>query len=186
MKVWAERMEPELECGRDPEVPAGAPQTPEELGFVGRGRTHEAAVGGGDLDGLEVVDGQPEVALQAADAPTEGQPGDAGVADDAGRTNETVRLGGDIELAKERAAVRSGDAGPRIDHDTAHLGQVDDQAAVRALQPGGAVTPRLDDDLEIVLASEADRRGDLLGCRRPDDGGGSAIVVAFQSRRASS
>ena len=117
---------------------------------------------------VEVVDRQPEVPLQAADAAAERQPGDAGVADDAGRADEAVRLRGDVELAEERAAVRSGDPGPRIDLDAAHRGQVDDEAAVRTLEPGGAVTAGPDDDLEVVLASEADRRGDL---RRPSSGG---------------
>ncbi len=106
--------------------------------------------------------------LEAADSPTERQPGDAGVADDAGRADETVRLGGDVELAEERAAVRSGDPGPRVDLDAAHLGQVDDEAAVGALEPGGAVATGLDHDLEVVLASEADRRRDL---RRPSSAG---------------
>jgi hypothetical protein len=78
--------------------------------------------------------------LEAADAAAERQPGDACVADDADRADETVRLGGDIELAEERAAVRSGDPGPRVDLDSAHLGQVHDEAAVCALEPGGAVT----------------------------------------------
>ena len=121
MEVRPERLEPELERGRDPEVPAGAAQAPEELGLVGLGRADEAAVGGRDLDGGQVVDRQPEVPLQAADPAAERQAGDARVADDAGRADETVRLGGDVELAEERAAVRSGDPGPRIDLDPAHL-----------------------------------------------------------------
>ena len=168
MEVGPERVEPELEGGRDPEVPAGAAQAPEELGFVGLGRADEPAVGGDELDGGEVVDRQPEVALEAADSAAERQPGDAGVADDAGRADETVRLGGDVEFAEQRAAVRSGGPGLRIDLDPAHPGQVNDEAAVRTLEPGGAVPARLDHDLEIVLASEADGRRDL---RRLSSGG---------------
>ena len=112
MQVRAERVEPELEGGRDPEVPAGAAQAPEELGLLGLGRADEPAVGRDELDGDEVVDGEPEVPLEAAHAPTERQARDAGVADDAGRADEAVRLGGDVELAEERAAVRAGD--PRL------------------------------------------------------------------------
>ena len=114
MEVGAERLEPELERRRDPEVPAGAAQAPEELGLLGLGRADEPAVGGDELDGGQVVDREPEVALEAADSPTERQPGDAGVADDAGRADEAVRLRGDVELAEERAAVRPGGPGPRI------------------------------------------------------------------------
>ena len=176
MEVRPEWLEPELERRRDPEVPAGAAEAPEELGLVGLGRADEAAVGGRDLDGGQVVDRQPEVALQAADSPAERQPGDAGVADDADRADEAVRLGGDVELAEERAAIRSGDPGLRIDLDAAHRGQVDDEAAVGAREPGRAVAAGPDHDLEVVLAREADRRGDLRGRRRPDDDRGSPIV----------
>jgi hypothetical protein len=61
------------------------------------------------------------VALEAADSATEGQPGNAGVADDPDRTDEAVRLRGDVELAEEGAAVRAGDPGLRIDDDAAHV-----------------------------------------------------------------
>ena len=120
MEVGPERLEPELEGSRDPEVPAGAAQAPEQLGLVGLGRADEPAVGGHDLDGGQVVDREPEVPLQAADSTAERQPGDAGVADDAGRADEAVRLGGDVELAEERPAVRPGDACSRVDLDAAH------------------------------------------------------------------
>ena len=115
MKVRPERLEPELERRRDPEVPAGATQAPEELGLVGLGRAHEPAVGRDELDGGQVVDREPEVPLQAADAAAERQPGDARVADDADRADEAVRLRGDVELAEEarrRSRGRSGSAGP--------------------------------------------------------------------------
>ena len=114
MELGAERMEPELERGRDPEVPTGAAQAPEELGLLGRGRADEPAVGGDELDGGHVVDREPEVALEATDSPAERQPGDAGVADDPDRADETVCLRGDVELTEERAAVRPGRPGPRI------------------------------------------------------------------------
>ena len=135
MQVRSERLEPELEGRRDPEVPAGAAQAPEELGLVGLGRAHEPAIGGDELDGGQVVDREPEAALEAADSPTEGQPGDAGVADDPDRADEAVRLRGDVELAEEGAAVRAGDPGLRIDLDAAHVRKVDDEAAVAAGQP---------------------------------------------------
>ena len=162
VELGAERLEPELERRRDPEVPAGAAQAPEELGLLGLGRADEPAVGRDELDGRQVVDREPEVALEAADSPTERQPGDAGVADDADRADEAVRLRGDVELAEERAAVRPGGPGPRIRLDPAHRGHVDDEAAVRASEPGRAVAAGSDRDLEVVLAREADRGGDLL------------------------
>ena len=176
MEVRPERLEPELERRRDPEVPAGAAEAPEQLGLVGLGRADEAAVGGDELDRGQVVDRQPEVALETADAAAEGQPGDARVADDADRADEPVRLRGDVELAEERAAVRSGDPGLRVDLDAAHRGHVDDEPAIRPAKPGRAVAAGLDRDLEVVLAREADRRGDLLGGRRAGDDRRSPVV----------
>ena len=141
MEVGAERLESELERRRDPEVPAGATQTPEELGLLGLGRADEPAVGGDELDGGQVVDREPEMALEAADSPTERQPGDAGVADDADRADEAVRLRRDVKLAEERAAVRPGDPGPRIDLDAAHRRHVDEEAAVAPPSPAALWPP---------------------------------------------
>ena len=176
MEYRAERLEPELERRRDAEVPTGAAQAPEELGLLGLGRADETAVGRDELNSRQVVDGEPEVALEAADSPTERQPGDSGVADDADRADEAVRLRGDVELAEERAAVRPGGPGPRIRLDPAHRGHVDEESAVRAPEPGRAVAAGPDRDLEVVLAREADRGGDLLGARRAGDDRGPAIV----------
>ncbi len=176
MEVRSERLEPELECRRDPEVPPGATQAPEELRLLGLGGTHEAAVGSDELDGDEVVDRQPEVALEAADSPAEGQPGDARVADDADRADEAVRLRGDVELPKEGAAVRAGDPILRVDLDAAHVREADDEATVAAGQPGCRVAPGLDRDLEVVLARERDCRRDLLSVSRASDDRGSPVV----------
>ena len=176
MEVGSERLEPELEGRRDPEVPAGAAEAPEELRLVRLGRAYEPAVGGDELDGSEVVDREPEVALEPADSPTEGQPGDAGVADDSDRAHEAVRLRGDVELAQEGAAVRAGDAGPRIGLDAAHVRQVDDEAAVRTGEPGCGVAAGLDGDLEVVLAREGHGGRDLRRVAGASDDRRSPIV----------
>jgi hypothetical protein len=85
-------------------------------------------------------------------------------------------LRGDIELAEEGAAVRPRDPGLRVDLDPAHLGQVHEEATVGSREPRGAVTARLDHDLEVVLASELDRRRDPCGRRRAHYDGRPAIV----------
>ena len=105
MEVGSEGLELELERRDDPEVPAGAAHAPEQVRLLGLAGADEPAVGGHELDGSQVVDRQPEVPLEPTDAATERQPRDAGVADDAGRADEPVRLGRDVELAEERAAV---------------------------------------------------------------------------------
>src|SRR6185369_14241068 len=163
VEVGPEWLEAELKRRRDPEVPAGAAQSPEELWLLGFGRADEPAVGGHELDGAQVVDREPEVALEAADSPAKRQPGDAGVPNDADRTDEAVLLRCDVELAEERAAVRPGSPGPRIHLDAAHRRHVDEESAVRATQSGGAVPAGPDRDLEVVLARETDRGRDLVG-----------------------
>ena len=176
MEIRSERMEPELEGRRDPEVPAGAAHAPEQLRLLDLARPHEPAVGRDQLDRGEVVDRQAELPLQPAHAATQREPGDAGVAHDADRADEAVRLGGDVELAEERAAVRTGGSPVRVHDDSAHRGQVHDQAASAAGEPGQAVPAGPDGDLEVVVPAEADRGRNLRRVPWPDDGRGTAVV----------
>ena len=74
--------------------------------------------------------------LQPADASAERQPGDARVADDADRADETVGLRRDIELSEERTAVRPRRPRLAIDSDAAHPRQIDDEAASQLECPG--------------------------------------------------
>ena len=187
MQLRAERMEAELERGDDPEVPAGTADAPEQVRLLGLARPDEPAVGGHELDGAQVVDGQPEAALEPPDAATEGQPGDAGVTDDADRADEPVRLGRDVKLAEQRAAVHPGGARRRIDRHAAHPRQVDDEAAVAGRVPGRAVAAGADGQLEVVVPA---RTGSPSRRRRPSPAGrctaGRRSWTAFHSRRASS
>ena len=98
------------------------------------------------------------------------------MADDTDRADEAMRLRGDVELAEEGAAIRPGDAGPRIGLDPAHVREVDDETAVGTREPGCGVTAGLDGDLEVVLAREGDGSRDLPGVRRTRDDRRSPIV----------
>ncbi len=175
MEQRAELVEPELEGRRDPEVRAGTPQAPEELGLLRRARPDQAAIRRDELDRLKIVDRQAEVALEAADAAAERQPGHPGVTDHPDRADETVCLGGDIELAEQRAAVRPSGAPLRVDGHTAELGEVDHEPAVGGRVPGGAVAPGSDGDLEVTLPSEADGCRDVLHVLRADEDGRSPV-----------
>src|SRR3954454_2344994 len=169
MELRSEWLQPELERGGDPEIPARAAEAPEELRLLGLAGADDPSVGGDQLDRDQVVDREPVVPLEPTDSPAERQPGDAGVADDPDRADEAVRLRGDVELAEERATVRSGRSGRGVDLDSAHRAQVDHQAAIGAAQPGGAVPARPSRDLESKVASEPDRRRDLVRRRRTGD-----------------
>ena len=176
MEVRPERLEPEVEGRHDPEVPAGAAQAPEQLGLLGLARAHKTAIRRDQLDAGQVVDREAEPSLQPADSTAERQPRDARVPDDADRAHETVGLGRDVELAEEGAPVHPRRAGHRVDDDPSHRRQVDHHAAIAARLPGGAVASGSDGQLEVVLATEADRGGDLGSAPRPDEDGGPAIV----------
>src|SRR4030095_5399632 len=99
-----ERMEPEIEGGRDPEVRACTPHAPEELRMLVRARSDDAAVRGHELDAEQVVDREAEATLQPAHAAAEGEAADAGMRDDPDRADEAVRLGGIVKLAEQRTA----------------------------------------------------------------------------------
>ena len=101
-----ERVERELERRDDPEVPAAAAQTPEQVGILVGARDEELAVGGDDVARQEAVDREPELAHQVADPTAERQPGDTGVADDATGRRQAERLALTIEVLVEAAPSR--------------------------------------------------------------------------------
>ena len=102
-------MQPELEGGDDAEVAAAAADGPEQIRvLVGRG-PQDPAVGGDDLGGDEVVDGQTELAGQPAHAAAQGQPADAGVTDQPGRHGQPVRQ---ARPRRGRTAARRRRRGP--------------------------------------------------------------------------
>ena len=164
VQVWPERVEAELEGRRDPEVPAGAAHAPEEFGLLGLARANEPAIGGHELDRRHVVDRQPEIPLQPADAATERQPRDAGVADDpTGHTSPWA-------CAATSSSPRSAPPFTRATVSADRLrrlasGEVDDEAPFATLARG-AVATAPDGELEVVVAREAERGRDLPGLGR--------------------
>jgi hypothetical protein len=116
----ADRVEPVFEGGGDPEVAPAAPQPPEQL-RLGPGVDVEGLAFGGDqVDRAQVVDGQAELAHGVPKATAEGEPADAGVADDPGRGGQPEPLGGPVQLPEQDPAGRPGGTGPRVDPDRLH------------------------------------------------------------------
>ena len=82
--IGVDRVEPELEAGRDAEVAAAAADRPEQVRIVLGVDAEELAVGGHDLGGEQVVDREAVLADEVADAAAERDPADpdrAGVAE---------------------------------------------------------------------------------------------------------
>ena len=101
--------------GGDAEVAAAAAQPPEQLRLGLGVDVHPLAVGGHEVDGEQVVDGQAVLAHEVPEPAAERQPADAGVADDPAGGGEPELLGGAVELAPEDAAGRARGARRRVD-----------------------------------------------------------------------
>ena len=164
-----DRVQREPERADDAEVPAAAPQGPEQVGvIVGRG-PDDVALGGDHLGLHEVVDGEPVLAHQPADAATQAEAADAGVTHDAARGGQTVRLGLVVDVAPEGTALDQRRALDGIDRDGAHRRQVDHDPAVAHRGAGDVVTPAANGDLEIPAAGEAHRGGHVGGAAAAGD-----------------
>ena len=95
---------------------APAPRRPQNSsGSSSSARADAAAVGRDELHGEDVVDRQPESALQPAHPAAERQAPDARVRDDAHRADEAVPLRRVVELTQQRPATHARGARLRID-----------------------------------------------------------------------
>jgi hypothetical protein len=159
----ADRVQREPERADDAEVPAAASQGPEQVGVIAGRRPDDVALGGDHLGLDEVVDGEPVLAHEPADAAAQAEAADAGVAHDAARGRQTMGLCLVVDISPEGAALDEGRALDRIDRHGAHRRQVDHDPAVAHRGAGHVVAPAADGDLEIAVAGEAHRRGHIGG-----------------------
>ena len=162
-------VQPELELGDDTEVPAPAPDAPEELGVLALVRLHEPTVGGHDVDGQQLIDGQPVLAHQPSDAPAEGQSRQPGVGDDAGRNGQPEGLGLAVELAEQHPRLGPRRPGLGVDADPPHRREVDEDPVVTRRVPREAVPAAADGEGEAGPASEGERLHDVGDPSAPRD-----------------
>ena len=127
----------------------------------------------------EVVDGEPVLAHEEADAAAEREPGDAGVADDAARGGQTVRLRLVVDVAPQGTALHAGRALDGIDRDGAHRREVDHDSVVAHRGAGHVVAPASYGDLQVAVAGEAHRRGHVGHARAAGDAGRMAVDRAI-------
>ena len=137
----------------------------------------------------EVVDGEPVLAHEPADAAAQAEAADSGVAHDAAGGSEAVGLRLVIDVAPQGAALNESRALDGIDRDSAHRRQVDHDPAVAHCGAGDVVTAAANGDLEVVVAGEPHGCGHVGGAatagdqsRAPVDGAvpdGAGIVVGI-------
>ena len=164
-------MKTKLELGHDAEVAATAAQAPEQVRVLGRRRADQLPVRGHERVRLDVVARQPELTREPAHPAAERQSSDSRVTDIARRRRETERLCRPVEVPQLRAALDEGSASIRVDADTIHRPEIDQQAAVRHCEPANAVTAAVHADLEARGAPEGDSRSDVLGRGAAGDDG---------------
>ena len=117
---------------------------------------HDLAIGGDELDGSKIVEGEAMLAHQPAQPTTEGEPGDAGAGNNPARDRETVQLGFAVELAPGDAALRPYRAAFGIDVDSLHRREVDHHSAIDGRASCHVVTAATNRDFEAQLAREVD------------------------------
>ena len=147
----------------------------------------DLAVGGDDLDLLEVVDGPAEAAHQVAEAAAQGQAGDADLGDEPEHGREPVLLGRLVDVGEQAPGSDVREPGVGVDGDLAHAGHVEGQAALGDGGAGDVVAAALDAEQQAVVAGEPDGRGDVVGrdaAARPAPG--CVAAMAFQTSTASS
>jgi hypothetical protein len=165
----ADGVQREPERADDAEVPATTPQRPEEVGVVVGRRPHDVAARGHHLGLHEVVDGEPVLAHEPADATAQADAADAGVAHDAACGSQTVGLCLVVDISPQGTTLDEGRALDRIDGDGAHRRQVDHDPAVAHRGTGDVVTAAANGDLEIAVTGEAHRCGHIGGAAAAGD-----------------
>ena len=131
---------------------------------------------GGDHLGLhEVVDGEPVLAHEPADAAAQAEAADAGVAHDAARGGQTVCLCLVVDVAPQGAALDEGRALDGIDRDGAHRREVDHDPVVAHRGAGHVVASASYGDLEVAVAGEAHRCGHVGGAAAAGDQSRSSV-----------
>ena len=116
----ADRVQREPERADDAEVPASASQGPEQVGVIAGRHPHDLALGGDHLGLYEIVDGEPVLAHEPADAAAQTKAADAGMAHYAARGSQTVCLCLMVDISPQGTALDDGRALDRIDRDGAH------------------------------------------------------------------
>src|SRR5262249_4994465 len=117
--------------------------------------------------GLDVVAAEPVLPGQPAHPAAESEPADAGVRHVPGRGGQPVRLGGPIEGTEQRATLDPSPLAYGVDPGLAHRCQVDHQTGLGHRETQARMPAAPDTNLEILLAPEADRGGDIVRAAAP-------------------
>ena len=122
---------------------------------------HEVAVSHDQIDGEEIVTGQPILSHQLAESATEGKSRDAGRGDQAPRGCQAEDAGLTVKLAPCHPSLSPDGAPCRIDANTFHGDEVNDHATVDKRSPRNIVATAADSHKDALRASKVDGIDDV-------------------------
>src|SRR5204863_8686861 len=120
-------MESVLKARDDSKVSTAAAKSPKQIGVLLLARAQQLSVGGNDVRADKVVARQTAAAHQPSKSATERESGNAGARDRTAGRRQTVSSRRAAELGPRRAAAGARGAVGRVDDDTRHLRQFDDE-----------------------------------------------------------
>ncbi len=170
-----DRVEPELEGGHDPEVPAAPADRPEQVVVFGRARDEEPPVGGHHVGRDQVVARQAEPARQVPDPAAEREAGDPGRRDDPAGRRQAERVRRGVEISPRGPTLGPRRARRRVDANAPHSREIDHNAFVAGPEPRHAVPAAADGQVESALAREGHRRDHVAGVHGANDHGRPSI-----------
>src|SRR5690606_1311174 len=133
-------------------------------------RPEDGAVGEHDLDGADVVDGQPVRAAEETDASGGGETADTDAPVVAGADRPPVGVQGSGHLAPPGTGTEADEPPLLVEHlDAVHPGQVDDDSTVVGGAAADAVPAAAQGERDVVLPRERERLDDLLRAARSQD-----------------
>ena len=176
-----ELVEAEPEPRRDAEVPAAAPDRPEQVRVGVLVGVQELAVRRDDLGREQVVDREPVLADEVPDAPAERDPPDADRARVAETDAESVGHGVVREPGGGEARLGPRGAVLDVDVDHVHLGEIEDDPVGHAVA-GDAVATAPDGELDPALTRQPDHGRDVGRVGHAGDEGGFAVEPAVEGR----
>jgi hypothetical protein len=178
----ADGVQREPERADHAEVPATPSQGPEQVGVIIGRYSDDVAPSGDQLRLHEVVDGEPVLAHEPADAAAEAEAADAGVAHYASGGGQAVGLALVVDVAPQGTSLYLGGAFGRVDRYGTHRGEVDDDPVVAQGGAGDIVASAPYRDPEVAVTREAHRRGHVGGPHASGNQSGLAVHRAVPHR----
>ena len=158
-----------------PKLPPPAPEREEQVVVLRLVRRDEPAIGQDDICLDQIVDRQPVAAGEVAGPATEGQAGDSGGGDDAGRHGQAERVGRMVHVALSAAGPDAHGSRLGVHAQVLHWPHVDDEPIVAASQPRAVVSTATQGDEQALLSTEANGCDDVRDVRALSDQRGTLV-----------